>query len=358
MKPIYRVEKSYAENFRLGPDFEGRIESRAHLNLTPNIDFLGYKINAPLGIPAGPLLDSRWIELAGRLNWSVLTYKTVRTYEYSGHPFPNVIPIKNDRPFNENDLGNPVLKTDFACQDFKSLSITNSFGMPSPKFDFWVEDVRKAKKCLGRGQVLMVSVVGSGATSSELLKDFSKAAGGARDSGADIIELNFSCPNTCSGSDLYLDPVMIKNLVKEMSGVAGSIPLAIKVGYFKDKKLMREVLIVIAKSGGRAVCGINTIKLCVLDESGSPALGEKRKFCGICGSAIKNLALDFVKLARTINEKEKLGLTIMGTGGVWQNFDFDDFLRAGADIAMSATGMMWNPYLAEEFILRHSCSFK
>ncbi len=42
-----------------------------------------------------------------------------------------------------------------------------------------------------------------------------------------------------------------------------------------------------------------------------------------------------------VNKEEKLGLTIMSTGGVTVPEHFDDFFEAGADVAMSAVGMLW-----------------
>jgi hypothetical protein len=36
-------------------------------------------------------------------------------------------------------------------------------------------------------------------------------------------------------------------------------------------------------------------------------------------------------------------------GGITIPEHFNQFLNSGADIALSATGMMWNPYLAAQF---------
>jgi len=39
---------------------------------------------------------------------------------------------------------------------------------------------------------------------------------------------------------------------------------------------------------------------------------------------------------------------ILGSGGVTVPKDFREYRDAGADLVMSATGAMWNPYLAKE----------
>jgi hypothetical protein len=63
-----------------------------------------------------------------------------------------------------------------------------------------------------------------------------------------------------------------------------------------------------------------------------------------------------VKGCRDVIEQEKLGLTLIGGGGITLPEHFDLFYDAGADFAMTATGMMWNPYLAIHYHQKeHSC---
>ncbi len=70
---------------------------------------------------------------------------------------------------------------------------------------------------------------------------------------------------------------------------------------------------------------------------------------GICGGPIRQVALQFVHSAAKINAREKLDLTLIGVGGITLPEHFDLFLNAGAHAAMSATGMMWDPYLAARY---------
>ena len=48
--------------------------------------------------------------------------------------------------------------------------------------------------------------------------------------------------------------------------------------------------------------------------------------------------------------REEFGMKygIIGCGGVTVPSDFKEFRNAGADVVMTATGAMWNPYLAKE----------
>lgn len=48
-------------------------------------------------------------------------------------------------------------------------------------------------------------------------------------------------------------------------------------------------------------------------------------------------------------DKKKLALTLMATGGALLPAHLKDFLDEGAEVAMTATGMMWDPFLAERY---------
>jgi len=51
-------------------------------------------------------------------------------------------------------------------------------------------------------------------------------------------------------------------------------------------------------------------------------------------------------------EKFGYNFTIIGVGGVVTPEDFKEYRKSGADIVMSATGAMWNPYLGIEIAQR------
>ena len=48
--------------------------------------------------------------------------------------------------------------------------------------------------------------------------------------------------------------------------------------------------------------------------------------------------------------RDEFGLKygIISCGGVTVTSDFKEYREAGADVVMTATGAMWNPYLAKE----------
>lgn len=72
-------------------------------------------------------------------------------------------------------------------------------------------------------------------------------------------------------------------------------------------------------------------------------------YSGVSDYPIRQLALQSVKKLVQINQNEKLNLAILGMGGIIFPERFNEFLNTGVDVALSATGMMWNSYLAAQF---------
>lgn len=138
--PIYDITKSYKENFELGLH-SFRLHCSTFISEGPFIkedafpsrklppkqkwkQLCGMKIASPIGVPAGPLLNSRWIEAASRLGFDVVTYKTIRfthwntfqlhthkndisrSNEHPGHPLPNMLFV--DTPSMLNDTSAPI----------------------------------------------------------------------------------------------------------------------------------------------------------------------------------------------------------------------------------------------------------
>ncbi|MFN4173580.1 MAG: dihydroorotate dehydrogenase, partial [Parachlamydiaceae bacterium] len=284
------------------------------------------------------------------LGYDLLTYKTIRSHEHSGHPLPNIVYI-DEPPLNPARFPNHLIKVD-KMPPLERLGITNSFGMPSRDEAYLSEDIPKANSLIGRGQALIVSItgtMGSEMNREAYIQDFVKAARLAEQSGAKILEANFSCPNVSQEEGaLYLHP---ESCFEVASRIVENItaPLIIKVGHFPNKKILEKTLVALSCAGVKAVSGINSLSFKVIDQNGAPALGKGRLFSGVCGAPIRECALQFVTDARFIIAKEKLPLTLIGGGGIMEPSHFDDFFNAGADFAFTATGMMWRPLLAHEY---------
>lgn len=347
--PFYDPNKSYEENYDSGPFGafkDGKIYEETG---EPEYDFLGQKVYLPFGIPAGPLLNSKFCKSAFEKGFDICVYKTVRSCVYPSHPYPNILSVKID-----GDLTMEKAKTEklVADDDYcEPLNITNSFGVPSKDPAVWQEDVRKAIASAGKGQVLILSFMGTvkeRQTPEEFVEDHKKAARLALETGAKVLEVNLSCPNIGNEGLICYDLNMTEKVAEAIRGEIGNTPLILKVGYYKSDEDI-EKLVKICGNYANAIASINTIAAEVVDENGNQALpGKNRLKSGVCGAAIKWAGLDMVKrLRKTINDK-RLTINIIGVGGVTKPEDYFEYIKAGADCVMSATGAMWDPFLAQE----------
>lgn len=348
--PIYDIHKTYLENADEGPFFKGPLLKRTLLPKEKWIDFLGHPVASPIGVPAGPLLTSHWIALAGKLGFDIPTYKTIRSREHPSHPLPNMVFVDTHGMIAREMPPQSATLVSTPAPQLEELAVTNSFGMPSKSPRFLLEDIPRANAALNEGQVMVVSVVGTVRDDCTFLEDFVQAALLAKKAGAKIIEANFSCPNVDkSAGCLYMSPATVADLGSALVKAIAPLPLIIKVGLFSSQEQMRDVFCAAAKAGIRAISGINTVSMAVIDTEGHPALGTSRLTSGICGGPIRKVALQFIEQATHINSREKLDLTLIGVGGITLAEHFKQFLNAGAHVAMSATGMMWDPYLAMRY---------
>jgi len=350
--PFYDPNKSYEQNYDVGP-FGSFADGKNYENSgEPKYDFLGQKVYLPFGIPAGPLLNSKFCKGAFEKGFDIAVYKTVRSDIFSCHPFPNVLSVKVDGDLTlEKAAATLVADSNYD----EPLSITNSFGVPSKSHEDWQEDVKKAISYAGRGQVLVLSFMGTvreNQTAEEFLTDWRLAAKYAKETGAKVFEANLSCPNIGNEGLVCYNLQMTEKVCEVIRKELGDAPLILKVGYYKSDEDIQK-LVDIAGKYAQAIASINTIAAEVLDAQGNQALpGKNRLKSGVCGAAIKWAGLEMVRRLKSIINPpaggQKSSTKIIGVGGVTKPEDYFEYMDAGADCVMSATGAMWNPELAEE----------
>lgn len=346
--PFFDPLRSYEDNYEHGP-FGAFADHHEYVQTgEPVHDFHGHKVYAPLGIPAGPLLNSAYCAAAFRKGFDIAVYKTVRSGVFPSHPFPNVLAIHPEGDLDFETLKQPVIAD---ATYTEPLSITNSFGVPSKDPSVWQEDVRTAIAAAGKGQVLVLSFMGTmhpNQTQQEFVDDYVRAAKLAYETGAPVLETNLSCPNIGNEGLVCYNLDITEQIAKGIRSVIGSAPLILKVGYYKDDADM-EKLAEIAHAYATGVSGINTLQAEVRDAAGNQALpgSPARLRSGVCGAGIKWAGLDFVRRMKAIKDARGFTFSLEGVGGVTVPEDYKEYRDAGADVVMSATGAMWNPYLAE-----------
>jgi dihydroorotate dehydrogenase (NAD+) catalytic subunit len=135
--------------------------------------------------------------------------------------------------------------------------------------------------------------------------------------------------------------------VEAIKNEIGNTPLIVKIAYFKDKDTLAKLLDLVGKSV-EAIEAVNTIPAPILGEDGKSAFPDGRKVSGVCGAGIKWAGLEMVSCLKDLREQKDLKYAIIGVGGVMNAVDYQEFVSAGADAVMSATGAMWNSFLSQE----------
>jgi len=346
VRPFYDPARSYLDNFNEGP-FGLFAESAAPAaESEPRHTFLGHKVFLPFGIPAGPLLNSKFVKAALDAGFDLPVYKTVRTRKYASHAWPNVLAVKVDGDLTL-DKTRLVASHDYA----EPLSITNSFGVPSFDPDFWQPDIADAVAHEKEGQVVIASYQGTKSQDGSVagyIADFVLGAKLLKETGVKMIEVNLSCPNEGTSNLLCFDVERVRTIVEAIKNEIGNIPLIIKLAYFSDLDHLRQLLKAVGGLIG-ATSSINTIAAEIVDGNGNQALpGEGRLRSGVCGHAVKWAGVEMTRKLVMLREELGLDFSVVGVGGMGSVADYLEYRSAGADAVMSATSAMWNPLLARE----------
>jgi dihydroorotate dehydrogenase (NAD+) catalytic subunit len=353
--PIYDFRIRFDKNVLDGPQgIPPKTES-----YIPRIPtrFLGYELNSPFGVPASVLtIDSKWIEPLTNWGFDIITAKTVRTRRISSHPLPNCVYLPElQKPLRIGALPQSVLGIpDPPDGDISTISMANSFGMPSPEPHEWQEDLQTTKQLLKHGQILIASVVGTAEgqgsdSQNSLVNDFVKCAKLAHEAEPHAIELNFSCPNVYGNEgSIYHDPDLAARICKRVSKEIPDAQVLIKVGYLSPDELARFFDATYRYVSGYTA--INTLPAKIISEGQQeepvfPGSGRTRG--GVSGVAIRDHALEMVKRLRALSVK-KQDLVILGVGGISSVKDVKLFQDAGADGFQICTATLLNPFIAVE----------
>lgn len=289
------------------------------------------------------MLNSKWVEAYARLGFDVLTYATVRSTFQAAHGLPNIRHVDNreqaavvSRPAN-----------------YGGATIAVSLGEPSMEPDVWRKDVRRAKERIGRGQVLIVSVIGTPRPDGDaeaLIADYAQCAEWAVESGADVIEVHLATLDPfIEQPQMIYDNVPLAARILYRTRTTVSVPVLAKLGPFKTPRLLHETATRLAPwaHGYVLVHGINRR---VFDDKGAPAFeGAGRERAEVVGSQT------FAVASRQIAEMlawRKAGAwdrAILAVGGISTIERARDVLREGADAVLVATAALFDPLFAARF---------
>lgn len=299
----------------------------------------GLPVDSPLGVPAGPLLNGAWCLYYASLGFDVVTYKTVRSAAHPCYPWPNLAPVESDLLLSAGRQ----LKAAEGERDSWAVS----YGMPSREPAQWRADVERTRQALPAGKLLAVSVVGTPErcqTLAALADDYARCARWAVESGADLVETNFSCPNvaTCDGQ-LYQQPDDAACVAQRVREAIGKRPLIAKIGFLAGERETQALVSALSPLVD-ALAMTNSIAARVQDVHGQPMFGGAPR--GICGAAIRAASIDQVGRFAAEIRAQQSSLQIIGVGGAGSARDVADYLAAGATAVQLATAAMLRPEIA------------
>ncbi|MDI9355029.1 MAG: hypothetical protein QM532_02320 [Cyanobium sp. MAG06] len=268
--------------------------------------------------------------------------------KFTGH---NIIFLDNDKMLDDNNIAEPLRGKTTFNGDAADVTISNSFGMPSSSPLQWMPDITEIEKIAKKKNKLIISsVVGTPVADGDiydLANDYTFTARCAELAGANIIELNLSCPNVCGKEgQIYKsaqDAMIVAKSVRR--GLNPKTKLLLKIGY-SDIKSYKEF---ITKTGQYidGIVAINTIAMKIVDDKGNQALPGGLN-SGVCGKIIIDKSVEAVK--NLSSAKKALGdkykhIKIIGCGGVTTPEAFIRHIDAGAEYVMCATSALFNPTL-------------
>jgi dihydroorotate dehydrogenase len=357
-------------NFADGPrDGVPPIESSAPVLPTKLLDF---NLNFPIGVPACALTPhARYIEYFAKRGFDLLTYKTVRDRPWNPHPFPQwaFAPTVNE-PLGHADIAQNHVRDSIVAtldptevSDFRRASLVNSFGVPSLPVEQWKADVADSRGALSPGQVLIVSVMGSPdhpetQHDADLIAQFARTAAHAAEAGADIVELNLSCPNT-GGELICTKPEFSAEVARAVQRELKSwdVPIFIKISYLAPGDL--QELIKQCERYIRGVVAINTLLAKTEHSDGTAFFASYRRsdgrevsrpMAGLSGVGIREVGLATIRELARIREARGSSSewVIVANGGMMCPDDFMAYKNEGADAVQSCSGAWLNPRLAIE----------
>ena len=201
--------------------------------------------------------------------------------------------------------------------------LVNAMGLPNPGIDEFVREIREAKAVLS--VPLIVSVYGF----SE--NEYAVVAKKAVNAGADVVELNVSCPHVKeTGSEIGQNPEVLSKVVRKVKAAVEK-PVFVKLS--PNVTSIADIAEAAAKAGANALTAINTVKAMAIDpETTMPILSNR--VGGLSGPAVKPIA---VRCVYEIFERVKV--PIIGCGGVASWRDAVEFLLAGASAVQIGTAI-------------------
>ena len=298
-----------------------------------NINFLGRELENPfLLASAPPAADADMLLRAFELGWAGAVTKTLIL-----EPVRNVA-----NRFAAVRLGGRVMS-------FENIELLSERAPAQ-----WYQDIRRLKREFPH-KLVISSIMGD----AKSVDPWLELALGSQDAGADMVELNFSCPHgypdkgqgSAIGQSAEYTALIVGRLKSEKRLTIPVVPkLTMAVA------AIQHIGAAAAQAGADALSAINTVPCFMgfdLDTlAPRPSVGGYSTTGGLSGPAIKPIALRAIlDLARSP------GLPLMAGGGIFSGYDAAEFMLLGAPLVQICTAVMLEGYGIIGALRQELCEF-
>ena len=220
---------------------------------------------------------------------------------------------REPRPGN----GNPVIVE-------LEFGLLNALGLPNPGIEEYAHELRHLS---GLGVPVVGSIFGGDAA------EFAFVGRRMEEYGVSILELNLSCPNAKGyGTSVGADPRFVGE-------IASAVKAAVRLPVFAKLTPNTDDIVALGRAAVEGGCdglvAANTVRAMAINpELGLPVL--RNAIGGYSGPAVKPIHLRCVfELSRA-----RLGVPIVGVGGIATGRDVVEYLMAGADAVQVGTSLV------------------
>ncbi len=296
-------------------------------NFDLSIDFCGVKFKNPFLLSSSPVSNSaEMVARSFEAGWSGVVFKTLNSDRLPiVHPSPRMhcvhygskkamavqnVEMISDRPLKDNLAEFLYLKKNYAEYP------------------------------------IIASIMGFFTDEWEYL------AKASEDNGADMLELNFSCPHMCiegAGHKVGQAFQLLEGFT-EVVKKAVSIPVIAKMT--PNITDMNEPAMYAKNGGADAISAINTVRgissVGLDDFVPTPNVFGKGAISGTSGPAVRPIGLNFIA---SMAQNEQLSLPLSGIGGIETWIDALEYILLGASNVQVTTGIMHYGYrIVEDMI--------
>jgi dihydropyrimidine dehydrogenase (NAD+) subunit PreA len=290
---------------------------------------------------------------------------------FCGVEFENPFLLSSSPVGNHAEMCSRAFDAGWGGVVYKTLNVEKTFKvvMPSPRLNAYnhaanrfiglqnaeqisdrplkdnLKDIRELKKNYP-GRVLVSSIMGFNE------KDWSELAKMSEDCGADMLELNFSCPQMATDKGGHKIGQNFEAVERFTAVVKNASKLPVMAKMTPNITDMLPVALAAKKGGADAIAAINTIRAITDIDIDSftplPAIKGKSSITGFSGASAKPIGMRFV--SELFNSQE-LRLPISAMGGIttWKDA-LHYLLLGGTTIQVTSAIMRYGYRIVEDMI--------